>query len=284
VAGAGRRTGLTADRQAPPGTGRAGPAGGGRVHAGIEPSPGAHRPPPATVCGMTEPNPLTGVAEPSTARGEQTRRAIVSAALRLFREHGYAETTMRAIAREAGVSVGNAYYYFRSKEHLIQQFYAEVNAEHRRAAEPALASSTDFGTRLRRTLHAGIDTMTPYHALAGTFFKTAAEPTSPLSPFSPESSPARDASVALFAEVLAGSNLRPAPELLPELPHLLWLGYLGVILYWVHDRSPHQRKTRLLVDQAVPLTDRLIGLSRLRALRPVTREVVGLVRALRDSH
>ena len=39
-------------------------------------------------------------------------------ALRLFRERGYEATTMRAIAKEAGVSVGNAYYYFGSKRDL----------------------------------------------------------------------------------------------------------------------------------------------------------------------
>jgi hypothetical protein len=36
------------------------------------------------------------------SKGEQTRRAIAEAALRLFREQGYEATTMRAIAKEAG--------------------------------------------------------------------------------------------------------------------------------------------------------------------------------------
>ena len=53
------------------------------------------------------------------SKGEQTRRAIAEAALRLFREQGYEATTMRAIAKEAGVATGNAYYYFGSKEELI---------------------------------------------------------------------------------------------------------------------------------------------------------------------
>ena len=35
----------------------------------------------------------------NTVRGEQTRAAIVEAALRLFGENGYEATTMRAIAR-----------------------------------------------------------------------------------------------------------------------------------------------------------------------------------------
>ena len=69
------------------------------------------------------------------SKGEQTRRAIAEAALRLFREQGYEATTMRAIAKEAGVATGNAYYYFGSKEELIHEYYARNHAEH--AAEPA---------------------------------------------------------------------------------------------------------------------------------------------------
>jgi AcrR family transcriptional regulator len=219
--------------------------------------------------------------EPATARGEQTRQLILSTAMRLFREKGYADTTMRAIAHEAGVSVGNAYYYFPSKEHLIQGFYLDMGAEHRAAAAPVLESTREFGVRLRGVLHAGVDTMAPYHTFAATFFKTAAEPTSPLSPFSTESSPSRDAQIGLFEEVLSGSDAKVDPELRRDLPELLWLGYMGVILYWVHDRSPDQRKTHLLIDRSVPIADRLLGVTRLRVLRPVTRDAVDLIRSLR---
>ena len=41
---------------------------------------------------------VTNPAEPSTARGEETRQRIVDVALRLFEEKGYAKTTMRAVA------------------------------------------------------------------------------------------------------------------------------------------------------------------------------------------
>lgn len=201
--------------------------------------------------------------------------------MRLFRERGYARTTMRAIAQEAGVAVGNAYYYFGSKEHLIQEFYADTQREHRVVAAPALARERDFAARLAAVLHAGVDVLTPYHSFAASFFKTAAEPTSPLSPFSAESSGPRDASVTLFREVLEGSTATVDAELREPLPELLWLGYMGVVLYWVHDRSPGQAKTRQLIDGAVPLVDRLVKLSRLRVLRPVTRQVVGLIHTLR---
>jgi AcrR family transcriptional regulator len=223
----------------------------------------------------------TGDEKPRRARGEHTRQLILETALRLFRERGYAETTMRAIAKEAGVAVGNAYYYFDSKEHLIQGFYDNNQKAHRVAADGVLAAERDFAGRLRGVLHAGIDVNAPYHSFAATFFKTAAEPSSPLSPFSAESSPAREAAIAIFRDVVDGSSAKLDPELRKELPELLWLGWMGVVLFWVHDKSPAQRRTRRLIDGAVPLVDRLVGLSRLGVLRPALRQILALIDTIR---
>jgi AcrR family transcriptional regulator len=224
----------------------------------------------------------TGAGEPATARGEQTKRLIVDVAMRLFREQGYEQTTMRAIAREAGVSVGNAYYYFASKEHLIQAFYSETQDVHSRLTADLLATERDFGERLRGTMHVGIDALTPYHEFAGKFFKSAAEPTSPLHPLSKESTPSRESSISLFRAVLDGSDAKVDPELRDELPELLWLVYLGIIMFWVHDTSPAVAKTRLLIDKVIPMIDRLVGLSRLRILRPMAHDLTELIVALKQ--
>ena len=248
--------------------------------AAADPPPASDGRPPSAPAGPTAPSPAEG-ERPRRARGEQTRQLILETALRLFRERGYAETTMRAIAKEAGVAVGNAYYYFDSKEHLIQGFYDRNQAAHRAAAEPALTREKEFAARLRGVLHAGVDVNAPYHSFAATFFKTAAEPSSPLSPFSRESSPARDASIAIFRDVVEGSSAKLDPELRKELPELLWLGWMGVTLFWVYDNSPEQRRTRRLIDGAVPLIDRLVALSRLRVLRPALHQILALIESVR---
>jgi AcrR family transcriptional regulator len=216
-----------------------------------------------------------------TPRAEQTRDAIIEAALRLFRETGYEATTMRAIAREAGVSTGNAYYYFGSKEELIREFYASNHAEHAAAARPVLDRETDLAPRLRATLRAQIDVMRPYHPFAAKFFKHAAEPTNPLSPFSAESSEVRTASIALYREVIDGSTARIDRDLRARLPELLWLYSLGVVLYWVHDTSPGCARTYRLIDRTVPLVDRLIRMSRLPVLRATLTEILSIVDELR---
>jgi AcrR family transcriptional regulator len=232
---------------------------------------------PAQVGSVTHP------ADPGlTPRAEQTRAAIVEAALRLFREDGYEAATMRAIAREAGVSTGNAYYYFSSKEELIQEFYLRSHAEHAAACRGLLDTEHEFASRLRGTVRALIDVLGPYHAFAATFYKNAAEPTSPLSPFSKESSPARDASVALYREVVAGSSARIDRELRAELPELLWLYSMGIVLFWVYDTSAGCAKTYRLIDATVPLADRLVSMARLPVLRGTTRDVIALIREIRN--
>ena len=50
-----------------------------------------------------------------------TGQKLIDTALRLFRDDGYRATTMRRIATEAGVSLGNAYYYFASKDDLVHE-------------------------------------------------------------------------------------------------------------------------------------------------------------------
>ena len=52
---------------------------------------------------------------------EQTKEAIFQAALRLLTENGIGETSMSAIAREAGVTRGAIYWHFESKDALLQE-------------------------------------------------------------------------------------------------------------------------------------------------------------------
>jgi len=184
---------------------------------------------------------------------------------------------MRAIAQRAGVSASNAYYYFGSKEELIQEFYSRNHAEHMAACRELLAVETDLAARLGGAVRALVGVLAPYHAFAATLYKYAAEPTSPLSPFSPQSSRARKAAIALYREVAEGSTARMDPELRQRLPELLWLYSLGIIVYWVHDMSPDCARTYRLIDATVPIATRLIAASRLPVLRTTLRDVATLI-------
>ena len=55
---------------------------------------------------------------------------------------------------------------------------------------------------------------------------------------------------------------------------------MGVVLFWVHDRSPGQQRTLTLVDGIVPLVDKLARLSRVPVVRGVVNDLVGLLDSL----
>jgi AcrR family transcriptional regulator len=50
---------------------------------------------------------------------EARRNEILDAAFACFRRRGFHQTTMQDIYREAGLSPGAVYHYFRSKEEII---------------------------------------------------------------------------------------------------------------------------------------------------------------------
>jgi len=216
------------------------------------------------------------------AKGAATRALILEAALASFRDRGYDQTTMRGIAQSAGVSLGNAYYYFGSKEELVQEFYALIQDGHRIRAAEAFAGR-GLAERLRGVLHAGIDEMAPYHDFAGSFIRVAIAPTSASSPFSPESASARDAAIGLFREVLDGSDARPGGPVARDLPELLWLAYLGITIFWVYDTSPGQERTRRLIDTSARLIARTVALTRLPVLRGVGDDLHALLADLRPG-
>jgi AcrR family transcriptional regulator len=218
-----------------------------------------------------------------TQKGDQTKALILETALEIFQERGYEQTTMRAIAEKANLSLGNAYYYFRSKEYLIQAFYHRTHEAHLSASIPALEKERTLKARLLTVMRLKIETIKPYHQFAGVLFKTAADPQSPLNPFSDDSDPVRQKSIDLFAQVVDGSTARVPKDLRAELPYLLWVYHMGIIMFWIHDPSPKHRRTYRLIDHTVDLLDKLISLASNPFMRPLRKQALRLVDELRDA-
>ena len=58
-------------------------------------------------------------------RGPLTRKQILDASLRLFSEKGFARTSVRDIARGAGITDAAIYYHFSSKRNLFEALFEE---------------------------------------------------------------------------------------------------------------------------------------------------------------
>lgn len=115
----------------------------------------------------------------SGRKSDRTRARISAAAIDSFIERGYADTTMRLIAERAGVSVGNAYYYFPSKNHLVQELYERVQHQHADLARPRLQDASTLIDRLRVVFCASLETLEPYRRSAPGFLTAMVTPDSP---------------------------------------------------------------------------------------------------------
>ena len=79
---------------------------------------------------------------------EKKKQAIVQAALRLFKEKGFKETSIKSIAEVAEVSPVSIYNYFGGKDNLVALCVNDLFEEITQQAEDILNSNLDFKTKL----------------------------------------------------------------------------------------------------------------------------------------
>ncbi|WP_145791522.1 TetR/AcrR family transcriptional regulator [Kitasatospora atroaurantiaca] len=71
---------------------------------------------------------MTDSVKPRAARAADKRRRLTAAAAQVLHEQGVERTTLADIARVADVPVGNVYYYFKTKDELVQAALSEHTA------------------------------------------------------------------------------------------------------------------------------------------------------------
>ena len=79
---------------------------------------------------------------------EKKKQAIIQAALRLFKEKGFKQTSIKSIAEAAEVSPVSIYNYFGSKDNLVALCVNDSFEEITQQAEDFLNSNLDFKTKL----------------------------------------------------------------------------------------------------------------------------------------
>lgn len=214
--------------------------------------------------------------EPVTTKGEQTRQHIFERALELFREKGFEAATMQDVAARAEVAKSAAYYYFPSKEAIIQAYYERVQAEQERICEEAFARARSLKERLTVAMHSKLDQVGEDRKLLGVVFRYTGEPEHPLSCLGRGTEEIRRRSIGIFEKAIAPEKL---PKDLEELlPLALWALQMGLLVMFLYDESEGQRRTRRLADGALELTLRLLSLARLPVLRPVRSRVLALLK------
>ena len=212
-----------------------------------------------------------------TSRAEDTRKKIYEAAMDLFREKGFEETTMRDIAAKAGVALGGTYYYYSSKDAIVLAFYREMQETSTSVVDNALTDKKKLKDRIRAVLDQRLKLLAPNRNFCAALFRHAPDGADPLSPFSEETKLIRDAAVGQMRIALDGGDVKIPADLKPRLPYLLWLYQMALIMFWLYDRSPEQEKTQKLIDKSLGLLVNLLRISSLPLMKPLRKTALELV-------
>lgn len=83
---------------------------------------------------------------------EQTRLALLEAALEVFSQKGYDATRLEDIAEQAGVTRGAIYHHFGGKLELFSALFEEASTSGTQAVDQAIAEGGSLGDVVRRVL------------------------------------------------------------------------------------------------------------------------------------
>jgi AcrR family transcriptional regulator len=184
-----------------------------------------------------------------------TRARILAAALTLFQRRGFEATTTQAIARSAGIAEGTVFNYFPTKEDIALHFL-EQEVEHAIATVRSDRRLTDapLEERLFALVQSQLEYLAPHERFIGAAFVQALTPGSPLGPLSERSQELQVRYLSFVQELVNDAIARR--EIVAAgwwTPQVFWIYYLGVLLYWLHDRSPNKQQTLAFLDRSLAL-------------------------------
>jgi AcrR family transcriptional regulator len=180
----------------------------------------------------------------TTEQGAAARLHLYETAIDLIAARGYEATTLRDIASAAQVSPGLLYRYFPSKRALVLALYDELSQEY--AARASRMQAGPWRDRFLFALRSSLRVLGPRRpalsALTAVLIGDADEGL-----FAPSTAFSRERVRAAFIEAVRGASDAPAREDVEALGGVLYLIHLGVILWWLLDKSPGQKATTALL-------------------------------------
>jgi len=199
-----------------------------------------------------------------TARGASSREKLYTAATGLIAEAGYEAATLREIAARVGVSAALVYRYFPSKRAVVLELYDRLSAKFAERADALPRGG--WSERFLVALDASLDVQGPARPVLRALLPVLLS-VSDDGLFSERTAFSRLRVQGVFVESVVAARDAPPGDVAAALGRLLYLGHLGIVLWWLLDRSPGQRATRGLVALVGSILPPLAAALRLRRVR-----------------
>ena len=191
---------------------------------------------------------------------EKTKQAILAAALKLFAEKGFYNTSTRAISRKAGIAEGTLFNYFETKEDLALYFFEREMDEVIEWFEgnPRMKRA-DLPEKLFAIIQHSLERLEPYEDFIGAVYLRALAPSSKLSSWRLQNQERDLRYLRFIQKILAEAE---SEDRLPRLgdfgAYAFHLFHLAIITYWLQDCSRGKEQTLALLDRCLKLADRIL--------------------------
>jgi AcrR family transcriptional regulator len=191
---------------------------------------------------------------------EKTRRAILRAALDLFAQKGFYDTTTKAISRKAGIAEGTLFNYFETKEDLALYFFErELDEVMAWYARDARVQRAGLAEKLFAIIHHFLERLAPYEEFIGAVYLRALAPSSKLSPLSLQAQEHNVRYLRFIRDILAQAEAAgEIPKVGDFGAHAFSLFHLAMTTHWLQDRSPGKEQTLALLDRCLKLATHLL--------------------------
>lgn len=181
---------------------------------------------------------------------------ILDAALILWSEKGYANSSLRELSRRLGIGISTLYEQFPTKEHLVFCLYEQLNRRALEGFQTKLAETEtelDLSTGFRWFLDSKLAVLEPHREAMIAVFREAIDPESTLSPLSAQAAEVRGANLQVLDDLFARCGIDEESDR-GRVARLAWMLHLVVILYWLHDRSEGMANTKEIIGKMAELS------------------------------
>ena len=192
-------------------------------------------------------------------------------------ERGYSATTLRDIAKEAGVSVGLLYRYFPSKQAVLVALYDQLSKDF--AREAAAMAPGRWRERFVFALQTSLRVLQSHRTTLRALIPVlVGDPDDGV--FAEGTAFSRLRVQQVFEEAVGGASDAPKAPIAGALGRMFYLVHLAILLWWLLDRTPRQRATGTLVT----LMEHLLPSAALTLrLPPIRRFVVSFDELIREG-
>lgn len=191
----------------------------------------------------------------SKEQKEITRREIVNATVELISENGYQNTTMKKIARKAGIGDATIYKYFTTKDKILLAYY-EIKAVDTVKEIKEIESFYEFSLRekFQLLINTYLENLLPDREFVDDNLKRILyTPLFLFKDIAPVKQEFNDAAKEFFDEAIKKKEITSIPfqNMIPE----LFSEYvLGIVLYWLKDESEEFSNTTQMIDLSLDLS------------------------------